>query len=149
MLTLTKWQSLCMLKLKACKNKYYQSFMTTDETGTQTINSDMSQDKKASLFSLLHDALPASNLNLEFITDRMIQQAGGAQLWTQCAERFAPTKKRYYDKEEMKADFNNLSKNDKESNSNFLKRLETKANELDREGIVLTPHVKALTLLRG
>jgi len=34
-------------------------------------------------------------------------------------------------------------------NDFFLKRLETKVNELSREGINLEPHVKALTLLKG
>jgi len=57
--------------------------------------------------------------------------------------------KGYYDKEELKEEFLAIVKNDKESNEIFLKRIESKANELDREGISLKPHVKAFTLLKG
>jgi len=42
-----------------------------------------------------------------------------------------------------------MTKNAKETNSNFLKQLKVKVNKLDREGIKLEPHVKALTLLQG
>jgi len=120
-----------------------------DSSGNNIINPNISKDKKASLFSLLQDVLPAENLNLEFITDKIIQSVDGVVLWNQCSKRFAPSTKGYYDKGKMKNEFKILSKGEKETHSNFLERVKIKANELDREGIELKPHVKAWTLLRG
>mmetsp|Transcript_11505 Transcript_11505/g.16261 ORF Transcript_11505/g.16261 Transcript_11505/m.16261 type:complete len:195 (-) Transcript_11505:963-1547(-) len=79
--TITKWKCLYLLKLTLCKSQYYQSFVTTDDSGLNIMNPNLSRDKKASLFSLIHDALPAATLNLEFITNSMIQSADGLQLW--------------------------------------------------------------------
>ena len=148
-MTLTKWRALCIMKLASSKHHYYNSFVTTNESGKNVLDTSLAKDKKAVLFNLIHDALPASQLNLEFITDTMIENADGIALWEQCSKRFAPTKKGYYDREELKEEFKSMVKEDKETNENFLKRLEKKANELTREGIELRPHVKALTLLKG
>mmetsp|Transcript_16311 Transcript_16311/g.23231 ORF Transcript_16311/g.23231 Transcript_16311/m.23231 type:complete len:108 (-) Transcript_16311:566-889(-) len=79
----------------------------------------------------------------------MIQNADGVALWNLCADRYALTKKGYYDKEEMMTEFKSLTKDDKESNSNFLKRVEAKVNEMELHDITLKSHVIALTLLQG
>ena len=79
----------------------------------------------------------------------MIRNADGLSLWTTCGVQFAPKKKRPYEKEELKNEFKTLSKNDNETNSSFLRRIEQKANELTLHGINLQAHEKALTLLKG
>ena len=148
-MTVTKWQYLCMLKLTACKNPYYHSFVLPDSNNGNTLNPNLPKEKKAALFSLIHDALPNNKLNLEFITKTMIRNADGLSLWTTCGVRFAPKKKGHYEKEELKNEFKTLSKNDNETNSSFLRRIEQKANELTLHGINLQAHEKALTLLKG
>ena len=146
--SVTKWQSLCMLKLSSCNNSYYNSFIK-NENGQNVLDPNLSLEKRASLFSLIHDALPQSKLNLEFITDEMIKNADGLALWHNCAKRFAPTKKGHYEKEELKSEFKSMTKNPTESNSSFLKRIEQKVNELKQYGINLQAHEQALTLLKG
>ena len=148
-MTVTKWQFMCMLKLSSCTNPYYSSFVTIDENGSNIMDPNMSVEKRASLFSLIQDALPHAKLNLEFITESMIQNANGLTLWKTCGLRFAAKKKGHYEKEELKAEFKSLNKNDNESNASFLKRIEQKANELALHDINLKAHEKALTLLKG
>jgi len=44
-ITISKWQVTCILKLTACKNKYYQSFVIQNSSGKNMINLDLSRNK--------------------------------------------------------------------------------------------------------
>ena len=79
-LTISKWKSLCILELTSCKNTYYQSFVIQDDKGHNIIDPNLSRDKKASFYSLIHHALPPAQLNLEFINEAMIETANGIAL---------------------------------------------------------------------
>jgi hypothetical protein len=143
-----KWQSLCLLALAAHKNPYYKSFVKVASSGKRILDPNLSIDKKATLFNITVLALDPK-LNLEFITTDLIETADGIHLWELILHRFKPALKGTFEKEDLKIEFRNMQKNDKESNTAFLKRMEQKLAYLQLHDLHPSDAEKAVALLEG
>jgi deoxyuridine 5'-triphosphate nucleotidohydrolase len=88
-------------------------------------------------------------LNLEFITTELIETADGIQLWNLILQRFKPALKGTFEKEDLKIEFRNMHKNEKETNTAFLKRIEQKLAYLQLHNLHISDAEKAVALLEG
>jgi hypothetical protein len=145
---INKWQSLCLLSLSAHKTKYYQSFVKVTALGKRILDPDMPPAKRAQLFNITVQALDPK-LNLEFITTDLIETADGIHLWDLILQRFKPALKGTFEKEDLKIEFRNMHKNEKETNQGFLKRVEQKLAYLQLHNLYISDAEKAVALLEG
>jgi deoxyuridine 5'-triphosphate nucleotidohydrolase len=143
-----KWQSLCLLALSTNKNPYYKTFVKLTPSGKRILDLELTAEKKAQLFNLTVTALDPK-LNLEFITTDLIETADGLHLWELILHRFKPALKGTFEKEDLKIEFRNMHKNDKETNTGFLKRIEQKLAYLQLHNLYLSDAEKAVALLEG
>ena len=144
-----KWKSLCVLALTSNKSKHYNSFLTWSNDETRTFDPQMSGEKRIQLFHMTYQSLDPAKLNLEFITQQMIEEGDGLKLWEKLESRFSTTHKSNFDKDELRNEFKTMTKGSNESNEGFLSRVEKKLTTLHQHHIYPTPVEQAVVLLEG